>query len=390
MPVKMFDCWPKRVVSYPGAIKDLGEIVKGMGKNRVIVFTDSVMKDFPLITNVINDLKNQGLNASLFVDIGPNPVVDMVHKAVDYMKQEEPDIIVAIGGGSPMDAAKAANVVYTHGGHVTEYDIAIGGITKITPKLLPMIAIPTTAGTGSEVTYVGVITDTEKQVKFGVLSPLLLADVAILDAEVTATMPPKLTAYTGLDALTHCIESYTAITGFPPADAFALHGIRMIARSLRTAVKDGNNLKAREDMLVASMMGGTAFSLNGLGACHAMAHQLSAFFNTPHGLANAMLLTRVMRFNMSSNPQKFADIAEAMGADIKGLTVEQAAEKAIEMVQQLCDEFEVPKYLDDIGATKDEIPALVERAMMDNPITTNPRPVSAEDVTKLFEESFKN
>ena len=390
MPVRMFDCWPKRVVSYPGAIKDLAEIVKSMNKSKVIIFTVSVMKDFPMITNVMNDLKSQGLQVCLFADIGPNPVVDMVHNAVDFMKKEEPDIIVAIGGGSPIDTAKAANVVYTHGGHVTEYDIAIGGITKITPKLLPFIAVPTTAGTGSEVTYVGVITDTEKQVKFGVLSPLLLADVAILDAELTVTMPPKLTAFTGIDALTHCIESYVAITGFPPADAFALHGIRLISRSLRTAVKDGNNIKAREDMLVASMMGGTSFSLNGLGVCHAMAHQLSAFFNTPHGLANAMLLTRVMRYNLSSNLQKFADIAEAMGADIRGLTVEQAAEKAVEMVQQLCDELEVPKYLDDIGATKDKIPAMVERALMDNPITTNPRPASAEDVTKLYEEAFKN
>jgi alcohol dehydrogenase class IV len=390
MPVKMYDCWPKKVVSYPGAIQSLGEIIKSMNKSKVMIFTDKVMKDFPLIANVIDQLKAEGLNVSLFGEIGPNPVVEMVHNAVDYMNQEKPDIIVAIGGGSPIDAAKAANVVYSHGGSVKDYDIAIGGIMKITPKLLPMIAIPTTAGTGSEVTYVGVITDTERQVKFGVLSPLVLPDVAILDPEVTVTMPPKLTAFTGIDALTHSIESYTSCVGFPPADALALHAIRMISRSLRTAVSDGANIKAREEMLVASMMAGTSFSLNGLGACHAMAHQLSAYFDTPHGLANAMLLTRVMKYNLSSNLQKFADIAEAMGADIRNLTVEQAAEKALEMVQQLCADLGVPQYLDDIGASRDKIPELVERAMQDNPITTNPRPATPEDITKLYESAFKS
>lgn len=382
-------CWPKKVVSGPGAVQNLGQIIKEMGKSRVIVITDRVMKDFPLVTNLVERLKNEGFTVSLFGEIGPNPVEEMVHNAVDFMKEVKPEVMVCIGGGSPIDAGKAANVVYTHGGVVNDYDIAIGGIMKITPKLLPLIAVPTTAGTGTEVTFVGVITDTEKQTKFGVLSPLVIPDVAVLDPEVTLSMPPKLTAFTGIDALTHCIEAYTSIGGYPPAEALALYGIRMISRSLRTAVQDGQNLKAREDMLVASMMAGTAFSLNGLGACHAMAHQLSAFFDTPHGLANAILLPRVMKFNIPACPQKFADIAEAMGADIRGLSVQQAAEKALELVEQLSADVGVPKYLDDAGATKDQIPALVERAMVDNPITTNPRPATPADIEKLFLESFK-
>ena len=294
-----------------------------------------------------------------------------------------------IGGGSPIDAAKAANVVYTHGGCANDYDVAFGGIMKIQPKLLPMIAIPTTAGTGTEVTNVSVITDVERQTKFGILSPFLIPDVALLDPEVTVSMPAKLTAFTGIDALTHSIESYTSIVGFPAADGLGLKAIKMISGALRTAVKDGKNVEAREQMLVASMMAGTAFSLNGLGACHALAHQLSAYFDTPHGLANAILLPHIMRFNLDYNTQKFADVAEAMGADIRGLSTKEAAEKALEMVEQLCEDVGVPKYLDDAGASKKEIPGMVERALLDNPITTNPRKASAEDVEKLYLAAFK-
>lgn len=389
MPLVIHNCWPKNVVCEAGALKKIGEIIQGLGKKRVIIFTDETMRDFPMITGTKKELEEQGFVVSIFADIGPNPTTVMVHKAVDFMKEAQPEVILAIGGGSPIDAAKAANVVYTHGGHVTEYDIAIGGIMKITPKLLPFIAVPTTAGTGTEVTYVGVITNEEKQVKFGVLSPLLIPDYAVLDPEVTVSMPPKLTAFTGIDALTHAIESYVSKVQFPPADALGIHAVKMIARNLRTAYYDGKNLQARQEMLVASMMAGTAFSLNGLGVCHAMAHQLSAFFNAPHGMANAMLLPTAMRFNLEAQTERFAHIAEALGIDTRGLSTAQAAEKAVEWVEKLAEEFEVPKYLDDIGATKDKIPALVERAMMDNPITTNPRPCSPEDVAKLYESCFR-
>lgn len=384
-----YDCWPRNVICEAGALQKIGEIVESKGKKRVIIFTDQDMKEFPLITDTVKKLEEQGFSVSLFGDIGPNPSTAMVHNAVEFMKEAQPEIIVAIGGGSPIDAAKAANVVYTHGGVVTDYDVAVGGFMKITPKLLPFIAVPTTAGTGTEVTNVGVITNEEKQVKFGVLSPLLIPDIALLDPEVTVTMPPKLTAYTGIDALTHCIEAYVSKVDFPPADALAIHGIKMIARSLKVACEDGKNIEARTEMLIASMMGGTAFSLNGLGACHAMAHQLSAFFNAPHGLANAMLLPVVMKYNLPAKPERFAHIAEAMGADIRGLSVEQAAEKALELVEQLAADLGVPKYLDDIGATKDQIPAMVERALGDHPITMNPRPIGAEEVTKLYESVFK-
>ena len=389
MTVSSYVCWPRNVVTGAGAVKNLGDIIRQMGKSSVIVFTDRGMKDLPVVTEMMDRLQSEGFTVHLFSNIAANPVEAMVHEAVEFMHVIKPDVIVAIGGGSPIDTAKAANVVYTHGGVVNDYDIAIGGILKIKPILLPLIAIPTTAGTGTEVTYVGVITDTTKHTKFGVLSPLVIPDVALLDPEVTVSMPPSLTAFTGMDALTHCIEAYTSIVGFAPADALALQGIKMIARSLRTAVLDGQNLQAREDMLLASMMAGTAFSINGLGACHAMAHQLSAYFDTPHGLANAILLPRVMEFNLLANPQKFADIAVAMGADIRSLSLADAAAESLKLVEQLSLDIGVPRFLDDVGVTKDKISDLVERALVDNPITTNPRACSAADVEQLFLSAFK-
>ena len=389
MSVNSYICWPKNVISGPGAFQTLGKIIRDMQKTRVLIVTDKVMKSFPFILNMMESLKREGFHVELFGDIGANPVVEMVDHAVAFMKEVTPEVLVCIGGGSPIDVGKVANVVYTHGGEVTDYDIAIGGIAKISPKLLPLIAVPTTAGTGTEVTYVGVITDPVKQMKFGVLSPLLIPDIALLDPELTQSMPPKLTAFTGIDALTHCIEAYTSCVNFPPADGLALQGIKVIFKSLVTAVEHGEDLKAREDMLIASLMGGMAFSLNGLGACHAMAHQLSAIFDVPHGLANAMLLPHVIRFNIPANPQKFSDIAVALGEDIRGLNTEQAAQKAFELVAKLCDKVGIPKYLEEVGATKDQIPAMVERAMKDNPLTTNPRMATPEDIEKLYLEAFR-
>lgn len=388
MTVGMFDCWPRKVLCGPGSALHVGGIITGMNKSRVLVFTDAGLKELPTVTKFVESLKAEGLDVSVFSEIGPNPTQEMVHTAVDLMRQAKPEVLIGIGGGSPIDVGKAANVVYTHGGDLRDYDVATGGVTRICNKLLPYVAIPTTAGTGSEVSFVSVITDVPRRTKFGVVSPLLVPDVAVLDPELTVTMPPALTASTGLDALTHCIEAYTCSVGFAPADAMALHGIRMISESLRTAFTHGKDVGAREKMLVASMMGGAAFTLNGLGICHAMAHQLSAFFDIPHGVANAILLPRAMGFNLEANLGKFADIAVAMGADVRGLSQRDAAEKSIEMVEKLSRELGIPRYLDQVGASKDKIPELVERAVADPVHRTNPRPVTPADVEKMLRASF--
>lgn len=389
MPVMTFDTWPRRVHCKDGAIKDVPELIKDMGKKHALIFTDPFMSTTPLVKELEADLKKNDIDVHIFSKIQANPVVAAVEEAAEYMKEIKPDVLVCVGGGSPIDAGKVANVVYTHGGKAKDYDIAIGGIVKIKPILLPLIAIPTTSGTGTEVTMVGVLTDVERQTKFGVLSPLLIPDIAVLDPQATVSMPPGLTANTGIDALTHCIECYTSNCDFPPAQGFALEGIRMISQNLRRAVANGKDVEARQAMLMASMMAGTAFSLGGLGVCHAMAHQLSAFFDMPHGMANAILLPHVIEYNLKVAEDKFADIAAAMGGDTSGMSKGEAAKLALELVKKLAEDVGAPKYLDEGGATKDQIPGMVERAMLDNPITQNPQKPTEEDVTNIYLAAFK-
>ncbi|MFA0815332.1 MAG: iron-containing alcohol dehydrogenase [Anaerofustis sp.] len=389
MTVGTYQVWPKKLVIGSGSIEQLPEEVRLFGAKRVILFTDEGLVNLPLIEHAQQLLKQAGYEVLLFGKIGPNPTDTMVEEAVTEMKKFSPDAIVCIGGGSPLDAAKAANVIYTHGGHPADYDIAIGGIEHIAPKLLPFIAVPTTAGTGSEVTWVGVITDTKKQIKYGIISPFLVPDVAILDAELTVSLPKNSTAYTGADALTHLIEAYVSNVGFPIADAMCLHGIKMVRDVLPKAVKNGRDLKAREDMLVASMMAGAAFTINNLGLCHQMAHQLSAYCGLPHGLANAVLLPHVMRYNLDANYKKFGDIADALGEDIRGLSDVEAAELAVMAVENLFSEIEIPKYLNGTGADYSRVPEMAASAIVDAVgCNTNPKQTSLEDCIAVFEEAF--
>lgn len=386
-----FGLWPNKVVKGVGAVKTVGNELKELGvKERVIIFTDETLKTLPMVTELVELLKKDGFSVSVFSGISPNPTEEQVMNAVEMMKDGKPEAVVAIGGGSSIDAAKAANVTYTHGGYVGDYSIEIGGITKIGPKVLPLVAIPTTAGTGTEVTMVSVITDTKRHVKYGVLSPFIVPNVSILDPELTVSLPPAATAYTGIDALTHAIESYVSVVDFEAANGAALQAIRMISKNLRKAVKDGKDINARAAMLEASMMAGFAFNVNGLGLCHQTAHQLSAQFGIPHGLANAIMLPHTMRFNMDACYQKYADIAMFMGADVHDLPVEKAAEKSVELVEQLISDLGIPRYLDDVNVTKDKVPAMVKEAVRDNSGMNNPKKTTKEECEKVYLNAFRN
>jgi len=384
-----FQLWPKKLVLGAGSIKNLGEEVRSFGASRVILFTDEGLKDLDMIKSTERRLREEGLSVMVMSGIGANPTVEMVENAVEEMKIFTPDIIVCIGGGSPIDTAKAANVLYTHGGALKDYDIAVGGIQYIGPKLLPFIAVPTTAGTGSEVTWVSVITDTQKHIKFGIISPFLVPDAAVLDAELTVSLPKSSTAFTGADAMTHAIEAYVSKVGFPIADAMCLHAIRMIKNALPAAVADGSDLQAREDMLTASMMAGAAFNINNLGLCHQMAHQLSSYCGLPHGLANAVLLPYTMRFNLSAQPKKYADIAQALGADTRGLNETQAAEAAVTAVEDLLKGIGIPKTLGEAGADKAMVPAMAATAILDDVgRNSNPRTTSLEECIAVYQQAF--
>ena len=388
--INTYSGWPGKVVSGEGALLTVGGEVKALGGSRVMLFTDNGLRPLGFVADAVKAMEESGLAVSIFSDIDPNPTDKMVEAAVALMREFAPDAIVAVGGGSPMDCAKAANVLYTHGGDIEDYNVNTGGVTRIENKLLPFIAVPTTAGTGSEVTNVGVIVSTRRHVKYGVLSPLLVPDTAILDPVVTVGLSPYTTAATGIDALTHCIESYVSTVSFCIADAEALYGVSMVCKYLPLAYADGKNLHAREQMLLASMMAGASFNINNLGLCHQMAHQLGSYFGIAHGVANALLLPRVMRFNLSACPEKYADLARAMGCDTTGLTAEEAAKRGIAHVESMCRSMGIPEYLDDLGVDKARVPEMAVTALQDGCGATNPVATTVGQCEKVYYECFKS
>ncbi|MGN1030254.1 MAG: iron-containing alcohol dehydrogenase, partial [Butyricicoccaceae bacterium] len=241
MSIGVHAYWPKKVVTGAGAALNIAEYAKDYAGSKIILFTDKGLVDLEKTKDVISKLEDAGYSVDVYCDLEANPTDITVHKAADYLAETKPDIMVCYGGGSAIDTGKAANVVYTHGGKVHEYEDLAGGVAKIKDKLLPCIAIATTAGTGSEVSSCSVITDTTRWLKICLMSPYMVPDVSILDPEVTVSLPASLTAYTGMDALTHCIEAYVSSVDFEPGRGFAIQGIKCISRSLRKAVLEGDN-----------------------------------------------------------------------------------------------------------------------------------------------------
>lgn len=386
--IQIHQTWPNRVVIGPGAAKTLGSEIKRLKLEKVLVITDNGMKGLDLYTDIVKMLEQDGLKVSCYSNFDPNPTDATISRAVDFMKDVKPEIIVAIGGGSPIDAAKCVNLLYTHGGEATEFDLMAGGMDKIENKLLPLIAVPTTAGTSSEVTGAAIIIDSKRKYKMTIASSYLIPEVSVIDAELTLGLPAGVTAATGMDALTHLIEGCVSNIEFPQALGNALYGIRMVSKTLRTAVHDGQNLKAREDMMMVCLISGISANTV-LGLTHACAHQLSSFFDVPHGVANAIFLPHVMRFNMPVKMDVFSEIANSFGVDIRPLSPRAAAMKAVEEVEKLSRDIGIPIYLDEVGVKKEAIPEMVKNALVDPVIFCNPRTATAEEVTALYLGAFK-
>ncbi len=390
MPVNETSGWPGKILSGPGAVERLGDEVKRLGGKRVVLFSGPHISQTPIVLGPMERLRAEGLDVRLFNGIGANPTDVMVDAGAAAMEEFRPDVIVAIGGGSPIDCAKAANVVYIHGGTAEDYNVNSGGFLRITKPLLPIIAVPTTAGSGSEATAVGVITSSARHVKFGVASPRLVPAVAILDPNLTLDLGKNTTANTGVDALTHLIEGYVSLADSPIGDGICLQGIRMIRRALPAAYEDGHDVAARNDMLMASCMGGIAIKQKSLGLCHQMAHQISAWFGTPHGLANAMILPHVMTFNLNAAVKRYADVAVALGVDPHGLDDEQTARLGIEKVKAMCRSFGIPEYLDDAGVDKSAVPEMAVTALQDGVGRFNPIPTTVAECEQVFYGCFRD
>ena len=365
--------FPTRVVFGPGSAAGVGRLCAELGMSRPLVVTDPGLVSLGLHERVVAPIEDAGLACRVFHDIQGNPVEQNVLDATAAYREHDADGVVGLGGGSALDVTKAVRLRATHDLPLEEYDEYVEGWKKTHANVPPMVAIATTAGTGSEVGRAAEITLASTNRKTVLFSPHLMPNVAVLDAELTVGLPPTLTAWTGMDALTHSLEAYLSPNFHPFCDAVALHGIRLCFEHLPTACADGGDLDARGAMLLASSMGATAFQ-KGLGATHSLAHPLSTLHGVHHGLANAIMLPATLAYNADVAAERLADIAHAVGAT--GTT--------LEAVKELGRSVGIPQTLGEVGIAESDLPALAEAAMQDGCHLTNPRPVTADDMLELY------
>ena len=380
--------WPGQVRTGPGAVELVGQEAQAHEAKNVFVVADPGVIAIGLLDPVVASLKTAALAHVVYDKVVPNPDFESVEVGVIAYRESEADLIVGVGGGSGLDTAKAIRLLAGGGGHIAEYDIFLGDkVRPVSRQMPPFIAIPTTAGTGSEVTAWAVVTDPARKLKTAVGDAPLMPTVALIDPDLMLTLPPFLTAGTGMDALSHCIETYVSTTDHPALDPMIYHGIELIGRSLRVAVAQGSNRAARRDMALAAMIGGMALNSKWGGACHSLAHQLSTFADVHHGVANALMLPHQMRYSAIGALKKYADIAGALGASREG-TLRQRALRAAEVVRELAEDIGLPTRLRDAGVTEAMIPEMAKNAYIDNSWETNPREVSVEVMEQLFREAY--
>ena len=383
--------WPGQVHLGYGAAKRLGDEARAEGARNVFVLADPGVVAAGLLDPVISSLAEAERAYVVYDQVIPNPSSDSVDAAVAAYRERGADLIVGVGGGSALDTAKAVRLVVAGPteGRVAEYALRLGDKARPHPRDLPtFIAIPTTAGTGAEVTPWAVITNAADKFKFGVGGPRSVPSMALIDPELMLTLPAFLTAATGMDALTHCIEAYVSTNHNPALDPMIVHAVELIARSLPIAVAQGSNRAAREDMALAAMIGGVAISSKWLGACHSLAHQLSSFADVQHGLANAIMLPHQMAYSLPGALERYARIAEALGVPKKG-SLRQRAERAVEAVRQLNADVGLPNRLRDVGVSEDLIPAMADHSYnVDLNWWTNPRSVNVAAMEQLYRAAF--
>ena len=366
----------------PGARKELPGVVERLGFKKALVVTDKGLMQFGVAKMVLDVMDEAGIAYDIFDDVKPNPTVSNVKSGIEACKKAQADFIVAIGGGSSMDTAKGIGIVVNN----PEFSdiVSLEGVADTKKKSLPIIALPTTAGTAAETTINYVIIDESRQAKMVCVDPNDIPVCAIIDAELMYSLPKGLTAATGMDAMTHAIEGLITKAAWEMSDMFELKAIEMIYKYLPMAVNDPKNTEGRNGMAVAQYIAGMAFSNVGLGVDHGMAHPLSALFDIPHGVACAMLLPTVMRFNAPVCLAKYEQIAKAVGVWQEGMTLEQAADAACKAIEDLSAVVGTNKHLTDLGITEKDIPALAEQAINDVCTPGNPREVTKDDIISLY------
>lgn len=371
--------FPTKIIFGPGALEQLRAAVQEINGKRPLLVTDKGVVTSGILEQVTAQLQHASLNYGIFDGVASNPIEENVIAGVACYKKENADCVITLGGGSPLDMGKAIALMSTHAWPMEQYDDKLDGWQRITANVPRVITIPTTAGTGSEVGRSTVITLKSTQRKTVIFSPHLMPRVALCDPVLTLKLPAKLTAATGMDALTHCLEAYISKGYHPMCDGIALQGLKLIGRSLVRAAENGEDLAARSDMMMAASMGAVAFQ-KGLGVCHSLAHPLSSIAGLHHGLANAIMLPYVLAFNQAVVAERLAEVAEALTGDRR--------RDATQIVSDMNARLGIPPRLSEVGVRREQIPALVEQAFEDACHLLNPRPVAKEDLRALYEAAI--
>ncbi|GAB7025486.1 iron-containing alcohol dehydrogenase [Geotalea toluenoxydans] len=367
-----------------GCSKETGAQAKALGATNLLIVTDAGLSKMGVADQIKAQLVEAGLKAVIFDGAEPNPTDKNVHEGVKVYQDNKCDGIVSLGGGSSHDCGKGIGLVIGNGGNIRDFE----GVNKSTKAMPPFLAINTTAGTASEMTRFCIITNTDTHVKMAIVDWRCTPNIAINDPVLMVGKPPALTAATGMDALTHAVEAYVSTIATPITDACAIKAIELVAANLSVAVANGDNLEARDAMAYAEYLAGMAFNNASLGYVHSMAHQLGGFYNLPHGVCNAILLPAVSQFNLIACPKRFADIAVALGENIAGLSVTEAAEKAIAAIRKLSASIGIPAGLKELNVKEADLKIMAENAKKDACQLTNPRKATLEQVIEIYKAAM--
>ncbi len=368
----------------PGAINLVGRYAKNFGAHRALIVTDTGVIDAGWLEPVTASLQNEGVLWVVYKDVTPNPKDSEVFPGVEMLRENGCDIIIAVGGGSPIDCAKAIGIVHANGEDVLSFE----GVDEVPMPGPPLICIPTTAGSSADVSQFAIINDTHRHLKVAIISKLVVPDIALIDPETTTTMPADLTAVTGLDALVHAMEAYVSNASSPITDLHALEAIPLLSNNLLCAVREPRNMACRNHMMTGSLLAGMAFSNASLGLVHAMAHSLGGMTGLAHGICNAILVKHVVAFNYPAVPERYDRIAEAMGVRIEEVDADARKDALIARLEALLQSVETPLRLSRQGVRRSDIPQLALHAFHDPCLATNPRNVTQQEIEAIYEEAF--
>lgn len=384
MPSPYFFQLTTQVIYGRYSASQIGKVAGNLGVRKAMIVTDAGVAKAGVLDQILPPLKEAGIATVVFDEVEPNPTVQTVDRAAAQYSQEGCDGVIAVGGGSPLDAGKAVGVLATNPGSASDYL----GIDKVKNPCAPVIGVPTTAGTSAEITDVAVLSDPTKKAKIGLRSAYVAPRAALLDPILTLGLPPEPTRDSGLDTLTHAIEAFISVNAWPGSDVLALKAIELVGQHLRTAVHNGRDIEARDGMLTASLLAGMAFHNTKLCLVHAITGPLGGFYNLPHGAINAIVLPHAMRFMLPGAISKYVDIAMALGEVIEGLSERKAAEKAVQAVEQLSRDVDLPRGLSHYGVKAEDLPALSETIAGSFMVSLSPRVAKKEDILVICQAAL--